>query len=167
MAQVMVDYGDIGGSKYNGNEFFLSNDNGLVPQLSANNSNIISSGHYGTADDFAEYKAFDRSDGTRWASPSGQANGAYLGYKFDTPQVVKVVNLSFAEIWSGNIKNFVVEASDDGEWKPMSKEYELRSVAGDNYYLINPKNEAYTQWRIKSLASRGGSDCGLFRLQFY
>lgn len=133
----------------------------LVPTLSANDDNVISS-HLSDA-----FQAFDDNSKTEWIV---QGVNAWIGYKFETAKVVKKVEYHpFIYGSEGYDSPIYIQGSDDGiTW------YNVHSFANPKESVLTKvtfENEtAYKYWRFSIVALAHNNSVyytRLYSLQFY
>ena len=144
----------------------------LVPPMTSNTApigEVIFDSEYST--DYQGYMVFDDSSTTRWNAEYLKANNAYVGYKFNTPTVVKMVYLDFVYKSGTYGKNYIIQASNDNKkWDDLYSGITETKTASDfshlEYIVSFDNNTPYLYYRcfIKDSHNNGVS---LWAMQFY
>lgn len=140
----------------------------LVPKLTSNTANVISNGQYSSS--YASYMAFDGNDSTRWASPANTAIGAYIGYDFNAPKIIKAVYVyNYSQVLASTVKAFDFEVWDGNNWVklPWDEAFTIPQASASVICLVNPQNKAYSKARIVITENYGNTDSTVWTLQFY
>ena len=136
----------------------------LIPKMTSNTApsgEVEASTYY---DKSYPYKAFDGSTSTSWASNNVGA-GSWIYYKFTTPKIAKKISIYC--IGDNSPKTFKIQGSNDNSnWTDISDILTiLRS--GDEYFNINPNEDAYLYYRFYCVSSYTSSKCDIRKIQLY
>ena len=109
---------------------------GNVPIMTANNApygTAICSTQYGGTD--SAYAAFDGNDSSYWSTSQDNITNQYIGYIFPNPVCVKKVHFVSSSVVSRNMKNYKIQASNDGFVNDI---HDLTETLVNEYVASNP-----------------------------
>lgn len=144
--------------------------NSHVPVMTADNApygNVTRSNVY--SDKNADgYLAFDGDDTTNWAAKN--TTNEYLAYEFTNPTKVSRV---FLKERDGRVKNFRIEASNDGTFTDVSANplytgiKSSTNVPSENYIDIPTSKQGYYKHYRVFVVDNYSSVIAIYTLQFY
>lgn len=149
---------------------------GLVPKMTSDNTpsgECIASSYYtDSSASHNPYKAFNGDDiASCWsASFSDSFSTAYLGYKFDTPQIVRVVQMITDRSSANRVQSFQLQGTNDinGTWTDIGGVITRPDTADKcETFTVYNNNTPYLAYRVRILSGIAINYLSIAEMQFY
>ena len=138
----------------------------LVPPMTSNTApvgEVSASDVYDSTSD--AYMAFNKSVDDYWGTNTTSSSNQWIQYKFEQKVCAKCVEILPIVNPQIRVKNFIVQASNDGE--SFIDLYEGVYLSGDSQIFSFENDESYEYYRLKVVDTYGGFCVCITELQFY